>query len=129
MTISTLSTGTVKILTPNEIRVYAAGLEIAAGPQGIQGPQGPQGEQGDQGADRELGGVQRQCVERCGDARCMMSISLGIFSSATLSGSFTATVMSSHLSQNTPQKAPGVSPSIGVSSWISAAEISHARVR
>ena len=37
---------TLEILTPSEIKIYAAGLEIATGPQG---PTGPKGDTGDTG--------------------------------------------------------------------------------
>ncbi len=46
MSIEVLSTGNVEIVSPQEIRVLATGLEVVAGPQGPQGPTGATGAAG-----------------------------------------------------------------------------------
>jgi hypothetical protein len=45
----------VEVIAPNEIRVFASNIPLAAGPQGPQGPQGPIGLTGAQGAKGDTG--------------------------------------------------------------------------
>jgi len=48
----------VEVIAPNEIKVFASNIPLAAGPvgpQGPQGPQGPSGEKGDQGNSGPMG--------------------------------------------------------------------------
>ncbi len=51
----------VEVIAPNEIRLFASNIPLAAGPmcpqgpQGVQGPQGPSGEKGDTGNSGSVG--------------------------------------------------------------------------
>ena len=51
----------VEVIAPDEIKLFASNIPLAAGPmgpqgpQGLQGPQGPSGEKGDQGNSGSVG--------------------------------------------------------------------------